>query len=156
MTNKSTAAFASHMVGRHIVRPNGERAYIVAALSTGRRVDGCSEYAAIWASRPYSTTEALDSAGPVHEVGVTGGRSPFWTGYYTEGSSYWSAGEYGHSGLDIDTAMATITRQSVYDLLGGGIDLANALADAVTPIMVDVATSLATGKLVAELPELPA
>ena len=35
-------------------------------------------------------------------------------------------------------------------------NVANALANAVTPIMVDVATSLATGKLVAELPELPA
>lgn len=153
MTNKSTAAFSSHMVGRHIVRPNGERAYIVAALSTGRRVDGRSECAAIWASRPYSTTEALESGA---EPECQNGMFPFWTGYYTDGASFWSAGEYGHSGLSIDTAMATITRQSVYDLLGGGIDLANALADAVTPIMVDVATSLATGKLVAELPELPA
>ena len=153
MTNNSTAAFSSRMVGRFIVRPNGERAYIVAALSTGRRVDGCSEYAAIWARRPYSTSEALES------TYLPDSRLPFWTGYYTDGANSgrtwqdgrsWSAGEYGHSGLDIDTAMATIIRQTV------GVDVAEALADAVTPIMVDVATSLATGKLVAELPELPA
>ena len=144
MTNNSTAAFSSHMVGRFIDRPNGERAYIVAALSTGRRVDGRSEYAAIWARRPYSTSEALES------TYLPDSRLPFWTGYYNDGASGWSAGEDGHSGLDIDAAMATITRQTV------GVDVANALANAVTPIMVDVATSLATGKLVAELPELPA
>ena len=228
MTNKSTAAFSSHMVGRHIVRPNGERAYIVAALSTGRRVDGCSEYAAIWASRPYSTTEALESG---DEPECQNGMFPFWTGYYTDGASFWSAGEYGHSGLSIDTAMAriisqgdpylfpralhTIQRERVAELApeqrdaiaaelevpDGTLDagnferyeriydgqrarrhglavkdvtaerhrslleerslleranVANALANAVTPIMVDVPTSLATGKLVAELPELPA
>ena len=147
MTNNSTAAFSSHMVGRHIVRPNGERAYIVAALSTGRRVDGCSEYAAIWARRPYSTTEALGSG---DEPECQNGMFPFWTGYYNDGASFWSAGEYGHSGLDIDTAIATITRQPV------GVDVAHALADAVRPLMVDVATSLATVKLFAEFPDQPA